>query len=178
MDYKEADSLITICNPEPSIHEKCEEIKRLLSPHKKALIGSKLELEARFDQYDPADFSDHIMFLDHIGDVLLPICDDCRSYKFEVYIYMDGNIENIVSTILQFPPIIRCSNVTFKLHVCEADRPSLLPIEVISSWLNRSIDGSNFNSIKQKQAERFLQIDANRIWNTCEMIKELKKVRN
>ena len=30
----------------------------------------------------------------------------------------------MVATILQFPQIIRCSNVTFKFEVCEADRPT------------------------------------------------------
>ena len=47
----------------------------------------------------------------------------------------------------------------FKFEVCEADRPTPLPVDMISNWFNRSLDGSNYNSTIQKQTERFLQIE-------------------
>ena len=82
---------------------------------------------------------------------------------------------NIINSIIQMPQTCRCS--CLRINLCFVPQPVLLPVEEISSWLNRTIgDGMNFIGRRTPQ-EIFLRIYATRIQNVVEMCDHLAEVR-
>ena len=162
-------------------------------PLKHALIGSKFKFicaiedeavkrygptangEANYYENSCADFEDHESLLLHIGSKLLPIFDQCCSYKFCITLPNKNAATaatEIISGILQFDSVGRCSNVSVLLKNVNYHWPPELPIETIGNWLNRPLIGG------QKQNKRLLQIKVqnDEIPNVYEMFEHLDEV--
>ena len=151
----------------PKLKESCEWIQTILQPLKPALKGAKFEFG------DPEYYS---MLLSHLEKDLLPICDNCRSYKFHTDFYDHSLANKFVSTVLQFSQIDCCSNVLFHFIIYDDD-PIELPADVISNWLNRSHNSNAINANSRIKNERTLAIEIGAyIWNVSEMIDCLKEV--
>ena len=166
-----------------SIGKKCEWIQMILKSFKQALNGSKLQFLCNINYPTPylkSDFTDHSQLLEHVGKELLPICNACQTYKFEISFYWNyGTAKNVIAGILQFVEIDLCSDVQFSFCFDNGDGPAdeELPIEVIGNWLNRTLDES---SSGQGHKGRFLDIECqwnNKFENVEEMIDHLKKVK-
>ena len=131
-------------------------------------------MDIPFENYC-ADFEDHQTLLLHIGSKLLPIFDQCCWYKFCITLPNKNAATaatEIISEILQFDSVSRCSNVSVLLRNVNYNWPVELPIETIGNWLNRPlVDG-------EKQDKRILQIKVadDEIPNAYEMFQHLEKV--
>ena len=122
-----------------------------------------------------ADFEDYEQLLLHIGSKLLQIFDQCCAYKFCITLpSKNGAIAatEIISGILQFDSVSRCSNVSVLLRNLNYHWPPELPIETIGNWLNRPPTGG------EKQNKRLLQIKVqnDEIPNVYEMFEHLDEV--
>ena len=120
-----------------TIKNKCQKIEKYLQPIKNALKDSNsIRFFADINQDDQSSFSDHSIFLSYLDEQLLKICNSSRRYEFEITFRSDKNAgTNFISSLLQMPAIIRCSNLEITLnHIEEAQQ---LPVETISDWLNR-----------------------------------------
>lgn len=177
---------INYCSRLTTIRDKSESIKAILAPIKFALNGSKFEfktiLEIRFNY-----FTD---LIEHIGNELLTICNNCRSYRFTIY-YLpacQSMATNAIATILQFEQIALCSHVFFDLRINEITRTALecdckLPVDAIANWLNRRHQNL-FDVLKldwhgQVQKRRNLTIEINdNIRNFSRILNYLKEVTN
>ena len=142
------------------IEEKCKFIESYLLPIKQALNDSDMvEFHAEISENNRNYFSDHSKLLDYIRNRFLPICISSRGYEFQIRFVSDGNsIKNMIVSILEMDKIRRCSNVTIEMFNGEQNRNEfpVLPVEEISTWLERSADGME-NAIQ----ERFLKIYLN-----------------
>ena len=176
-----------------TVEERFAWVQKIFRPSfKRTLIGSKLKficaIEDEAIQYmdeqqaekwpyenSCADFEDYETLLLHIGSKLLQIFDQCFSYKFCITLpNKNGAIAatEIISEILQFDSVSRCSNVSVLLRNVNYHWPPELPIKTIGNWLNRPlIDG-------QKQSKRILQIKVqdDEIPNVYEMFEHLDEV--
>ena len=155
------------------IEDKCEWIKGQLEPIKQLLSGSKLEIDCVINQN--GGFTDHAALLSHIENELLPIIGTCRGFKLNASFYSDrDSAENIIESLLQMQPIIRCSTV----HLCLIQTGPIvnLLVDVIANWL--VVD--ECHDTKKKKEERFLHIDTDRnrirIQNTQDIWELLKTV--
>ena len=163
---------------------------------KHALIGSKFKFicaiedeavkrygptangEESYYENSPADFEDSDTLLLHISSKLLPIFNQCCSYKFCITLPNKQAViseDDIISEILQFDSVSRCSNVSFLLTHVNYNWPQCLPylpVETIGNWLNRPLNAG------QKQNKRLLQIkvEHDEIPNVYEMFENLEKV--
>ena len=143
----------------------------ILRPLKTLLIGAEFE----FSFEKQSSQSNYTKLLDHIEKELLPICNACCSYKFDIRFNSDmNNLTTLIASILHLEPVIRCSNVQFDCKISPGLRWNYggvqLPVAPILSWL------LNADSI-QKRKERILKISAEaRILNFEDMIDRLKKV--
>ena len=147
----------------------------LLQPVKHAMNGAKFKfrvaVSSRLD-----GFTDNSMFLAHLEEELLPICNACRSYKFEIYFLSDhSSATNIIATILQFGPIDGCSEVLFDLYYPHY-LPTELPVMSIVNWLNRGPNSDTINANGQLKKERILEIFSPSIPNLLALVNGLKKV--
>ena len=163
-------------SPQP-IAEKCELITSYLQVLKPALYDTRiLRFHGTIDHCVPYYFSDHSQLLCHLRDQLLPICGNVRRYKFKIMFNTDKDAGgSVISSILQMPQIIRCSDV-FIQPTFYSDE---FPIEDISNWLHqKNTDGVGVGveNVGQKETQRFLQLDSCIIPNAQEMYKHLKKV--
>ena len=146
--------------------EKCDWMRLMvLEPIKKALIGAKCEFFWCEDN----------ILLNHIAKDLIPICNNSCSYMFHIEdnwwaLCNSAELSNVFHTILQkLAPITCCSKVGFNLVTSDDESciQTQLPVEIISNWLNRVIDGQ-----KQK-----LKIEMTiGISNLSEMVEHIKKV--
>ena len=168
--YVRIDELELVYNGVPiSIIEKCESTRKLLQQFAQKLIGSKLHFRACIDNTDLSSFNDHFELLDHIENRLLPLCNLCRAYKFEVEFRFDsGAAESVISSLLQMTPIIRCFNVKMLFYFVHS--PTQLPMEGIINWLT---DNSNGNHSEKK---KILQIDIASIINVYETFRRILQV--
>ena len=163
-------------NGQKSIEEKCRSIQKYLQPlkEKEALNDSILiRFGGIINRDNQAHFSDHSKLLDYLSEQLLKICNSSRGYNFSTYLRTEeAEAEaNVINSIIQKPQICRCSHLRF--HLCCVPKPVLLPVEAISSWLNRSIhDGMNF-TCRRTAKEIFLRIYAAKIQNAVEMCAHL-----
>ena len=121
-------------------------------------------------------FNNHSAILDCLPNQLLEICDSSRGYKFRFHFCSDANvITNIISSILQMPPIKRCSHVEIEiLYKCGVQNQ--LPVEEISNWLRISVDKMKSKKMDRKPKEKFLKIRMSDIQNAREMIDHLQMV--
>ena len=150
--------------------EKCDWMRLMvLEPIKKALIGAKCEFLWQ------ESYMDGNMLLNHIAKDLIPMCNNSCSYMFHIEAYSGvfydpakSKLSNIICTILQkLAPITCCSKVEFTLITKGDYIQTQLPVEIISNWFNRVIDGQ-----KQK-----LKIEMTiGISNLSEMVEHIKKV--
>ena len=154
--------------------EKCGSIESYLQPLKEALKDSiSIRFYGIIDRDNQAYFDDHSKLLEYLSEHLLKICNSSREYNFTIFFHSEeaGAGANVIKSIIQMPQICRCS--TLRIFLCYASQ--LLPVEAISSWLNRTIgDGRNF--IARTPQEIFLRIYASRIRNVEEMCDHLAKV--
>ena len=135
-----------------------------------------IEFSAIISQHDRNYFNNHSTLIDYFQNQLLSICDSARGYKFRIYFRSDedeNDITNVISSILQLPTIERCSNVEIEIR-CYWEVNKQLPVEVISNWLEKSVDGMEINS--RKQREKLLTIRMRDIQNVQKMIDHLKSV--
>ena len=161
-------------SPQP-ITDKCELITSYLQVLKPALYDTRiLRFCGTIDHRVPYYFRDHSQLLCHLRDQLLPICGNARRYKFKIMFNTDKDAGgSVISSILQMPQIIRCSDV-FIQPTFYSDE---FPIEDISNWLHqKNTDGVGVENVGQKETQRFLQLDSCIIPNAQEMYKHLKKV--
>ena len=161
-----------------SIEGKCRSIENYLQPLEEALKDANfIRFHGAIDRNDPKNFGDQSKLLDYLSEELLKICNSSRGYDFTIYFRAEEARAgaNVINSIIQMPQICRCSNLRIDLWlIC---LPVLLPVEAISSWLNRSIgDGMNYIGRTPTPKEIFVQIYAARIQNVAEMCDHLAKV--
>ena len=139
-----------------SIVEKCELFDKCLQSIKPALNDSdSLYFKCIISEYDPEQFSNHQTLIKYISERLLPICESSRRYLFGFNFCSDKNSSsNVIASILQMSQI--CRYGCFGVYIGLIDNnPTQLPIETISTWLNRN---SGAMEIHQKQTESALLI--------------------
>ena len=158
---------------EGTIGEKSEWVQMILQHFKQAITGSKFKFLGTISNSDGDGekfFKDSSTLLDQT-DKLLQISDRCRAYKFYIESHINENTPtNVLSTILQFDAIKRCSKITVEF-LSGSYAPTHLPIEVIGNWINRT------NADGQEHNERFLSLEINdEVPNLSEMFEYLKKV--
>ena len=154
-----------------TITNKCQKVEKYLRPIKTALKDSNsIQFVGDIDQDDPTCFSDHSILLGYLSEQLLKICDTSRRYEFKIYFRSDKNSgTNLISSLLQMPPISLCSH--FEIALCLIEEAQQLPVETISDWLNRK---KHDGRIPQ---EIFMKIYLHEIQNATEMCDHLSKVR-
>ena len=119
------------------------------------------------------------MLLAHLEEELLPICNACRSYEFEIYFLSDySSATNVIATILQFGPIDGCSKILFDLYSTQDFQTEMeMPVMSIANWLNHSRCSDTINNNGQVKKERILEIDSRAyIPNIIALVIVLKKV--
>ena len=175
--FKEVKLFYAYTIGQKSIEEKCRSGENYLQTLKEALNDSILiRFGGIIDRNDLTKFSDHSKLLDYLSEHLLKICNSSRGYEFYISFYTEeeaGAEANVIISIMQMPQICRCSTLRLKLYCFP--QHVLLPVEAISSWLNRTIgDGMNF--IGRTPKEIFLQIYVAGIQNVVEMCDHLVEV--
>ena len=162
------------------IEEKCELVELHLRPLIPALNDSKMILIRAAIRKHPKDFSDYSTLLDHIRNRLLPICDSARCYKFDIVFPLDANTTtataNVISSVLQMQPIMRCSNVEIRFLYCGRQIQNQLPVEAILYWLETSNNEAGMGISIKSRKEKLLQVQMWGIQNSVEMIDHLKMV--
>ena len=156
------------------VEAKCQWFESHLLPLKLVLKDSnKITLYAIIDRDRCGHFRDHTQLLDYLRTRLLPICNSSRAYKFIIRLY-NKSTPDMIASLLQMPEIKRCSNVNIVfLRRCE-EHHYHLPVEEVSNWLERCVDG--MEKAAQNQKERYLRITMDSIKNAREMIDHLKMV--
>ena len=158
--------------------QKFEGIQMLLQPINHAINGAKFEFQGQICNNNSFhDFTDNSMLLAHLEKELLPICNACRSYKFEIFFWSDySSTTNVIATILQFGPIDGCSEVLFDLY-SNPHFQTEMPVMSIVNWLNHSRSSDTINNNGQVKKERILEIDSRAyITNLLALVNGLKKV--
>ena len=158
-----------------SIAEKCDLFDGCLQSIKPALNDSNLINYICIVSENAANqFSNYQTLIEYIRERLLPICESSRQYLFGFNLFSDKNsASNIIALILQMSQIYRygCFGVYIGLI---GTIPAQLPIETISTWLNRN---SGAMEIHQKQTDSFLLIRSSETFqNIPEMCDFLKMV--
>ena len=154
------------------IDEMCQSVVNYLQPLKSALKDSNIiYFSGVINQGQVFNyFTDHSKLLNHLQEVLMPICNSSRGYNFKILFYTNKNTgSKVAATILQMPAIARCS--TLKISLILLRDPIQLPVEAISNWLHRRYDGTNEN-----RRELFLRIEVYNIENIGDLYEHLKKV--
>ena len=166
-----------------SIEEKCRSVENYLQPLKEALNDlTAVRFDGVIDRNAHSNFSDHSKLLDYLSEQLLKMFNSSREYDFTIFFHLEEEAEaeaNVINLIIQMPEVCRCSHLRFHLWRVpwREPQPMLLPVDAISSWLNRSIgDGMNFIGRTPTAKEIFLQIYANSIENVVEMCDHLVEV--
>ena len=154
------------------VAKKCRLFAKYLQPLKGKLNDSNLiHFKGAICQNERSQFNDAFSLLNHIRDELLPICDLARQYKFEIFWSDNNAATNVLSSILQFPQLARCTNIS----LCNWANDHLLPVEIISKWLTeKSEDEIKYNG--KSRRERLLQIGTVMNGDVLEMCDYLKEV--
>ena len=145
--------------------------------------SNKICFVADINRNYPRYFSDHSSVVIYLRDRLLPICGSSRRYEFDItlitspislrvrYSEFNGNsAAHVISSLLQFPQVRLCSNVSIKLRGYRGYYSTIarLPVEDISNWLTpKNDEGVEIRS--KKEGNRFLLIYSGIIPNTREM---------
>ena len=173
---------------EQSIAEKCQSLVKYLQPLKEALNNLVLiYFVAVINANDGSCFSDSSKLLNHVQNEVIPICNSSRGYRIEIsYFESMNDCPNVIASILQMNPFIRCSHLEIIFHRYfhtdtygelstwssqHAVEPPQLPIERISNWLHRKSETINENSKK-----RFLRINLSKTQNALELLAHLQEV--
>ena len=162
--------------------QKCERFQMLLQPIKHAINGAKFEFKGEIFNYDCFhDFTDNSMLLAHLEEEMIPICNACRSYKFEINFLSDhSSATNVIATILQFGPIDGCSKILFDFRSQYLPTEIEIPVMSIVNWLNHSRSSDTINNNGQVKKERILEIDLRAAYTTIPnilaLVNGLKKV--
>ena len=143
-----------------TIGERFEWVQTILQPFKQALTGSKFEFvgiirnEWAFKD-DKGVFKDPSMLLNHI-DKLLQIFNQYSPHTYKPYIEScinENPSTNILSAILHFDAIVRCSKIRVLFNYGDSMQMTRLPIEAIGNLLNRNNANGQERFLTQ---ERFL----------------------
>ena len=158
-----------------SIAEKCDLFDGCLQSIKPTLNDSNLiNLNCLTAKNVQKQFSNHQTLVKYVSERLLPICESSRSYSFFIGFVSDENsASNVIDSILQMAQISRygCFGVYIGLI---NNNPAQLPIETISTWLNRKSGAMEF---RQKQTGNVLRIRSSETFqNIPEMCDLLKTV--
>ena len=160
------------------IEDKCQRIEKYMKPIMPALKHTNsIRFVAEINQDNQASFSDHTNLLSYLNEQMKKTFKLCRRYEFVIYyFYSNKNAgANVISSLLQMPPISQCSNFGITLMHFKEERSLELPIKTISDWLNPMIDGrKTYSRIPQ---EIFMEIRTQEIQNVTEMCDHLSKVR-
>lgn len=136
------------------IEKKYKFIESYLLALKSALNDSNMiEFNADIYEHSHSYFSNHLQLLDYLRYRFLPVFfNSSHRYKFNIHFSSDGNSSaKVVASILQIPQIERCSNVEIEVNNGEQK----LPVDAISNWLEKSVDGMKNN---KGQKKRFLKV--------------------
>ena len=161
--------------------QKCERAQILLQPIKHSINGAEFEFRGNVSNTRRSSrlsgFTDNSVLLAHLEKELLPICNACRRYMFAIrWTHTDNSaVTNTITTILQFGPIDRCSEVLFNLYNPHY-LPTELPVMSIVNWLNRGPNSDTINTNEQVKKERILEIYLPSIPNLLALVNGLKKV--
>ena len=156
-----------------TIEEMCHLIVIYFQPLKMAPNKSHLtNFIGKIDENDPCEFNTHLQLLSHVQEEFLPIFNSSLGYRFTIYFSSDRNSgTNVISSILQMPPIQHSSNVEIILFGLA--QPIQLPVESISNFLHQKYDGIHENS-----KDRYLRINLPEIQNVHATCEHFKKVIN
>ena len=158
-----------------SIAEKCDLFDGCLQSIKPALNDSNLINYICIVSENAANqFSNYQTLIEYISERLLPICKSSRQYIFGFNFFSDKNSSShAIDSILQMAQISRYGCVGVYIGLIGTN-PAQLPIETISTWLNRNSDAME---IHQKQTESVLLIRSSETFqNIPEMCALLKTV--
>ena len=135
--------------------QKCERFQILLQPIKHAINDAKFEFIGQiYNNNSFRDFTDNSMLLTHLEEEMIPICNACRSYKFEINFLSDhSSATNVIATILQFGPIDGCSKILFDFRSQYLPTEIEIPVMSIVNWLNRGPTSDMINT-NEKSKER------------------------
>ena len=152
----------------------------LLQPIKHAINGAKFEFRDVRGGFD-RDVAGNWIVLAQLEKELLPICNACRSYMFDIgCIRVTDTLAYglTIATILQFGPIDGCSKVLFYLRsIFAVFSPTEVPVMSIANWLNRGPNSDTINTNEQVKNERILKIVSRaNISNLLALVNFLKKV--
>ena len=186
-------------SPEQSIAEKCQSLVKYLQPLKEALNNLVLlYFVAVINANDGSCFSDSSKLLNHVQNEVIPICNSSRGYRIEISYFESemNDCPNVIASILQMNPFIRCSHLEIILHrYFHTDtygdvEPPQLPIERISNWLERAnlkspqlpierisnwLHGKS-ETINENSKKRFLRINLSKTQNALELLAHLQEV--
>ena len=139
---------------------------------KEAISDSKLiHFYVGINNNLPCQFTNSCLFLDHLRNSFLPICDSLHGYKFRIDFQSDKKTTgNIIVHMLQMIPIITIPHIEFDM--CYSLHRTQLPVSVVSNWLHRTLEKSD----QRQKKEIFLGIYSYHILNVQEMVDHLIKV--
>ena len=155
------------------IKDKCQRIEKYLKPIMPVLEHTNsIRFSVNINQDDQASFSDHTYLLRYLSEQLQHTLN-LSHYEFEIYFWSNRNAgANVISSLLQMPPIRQCSN--FEISLWHIEEALELPIKTVSDWLNPMIDGrKTYSRIPQ---EIFMKIRTQEIQNVTELYDHLSKV--
>ena len=157
--------------------KRCELVPLLLRSITHTLNGAKMEFWGAIS-CRLVDFIDNLTLLTHLEKELLPICNNCRGYKFKIHFYSDhSSLTKVIATILQFGQIADSSNVSFNFDLHD-EWPTELPIDAIANLLSCTHNFDAINSNGRAKQERLLEIRINDyIHNVSKMLNSLKTVK-
>ena len=152
------------------IAAKCQFIEDQLKLIKHVLDDTILLLDAQVNEDDSSFFADHSELLNYFRSQLLPACDGKpRGYWIQIGLSSDeSDAKYVLTSLLQMPQIICCSNVRIKIYA-DDDEQMKLPIKEISNWLHQKHSGRRDRSLRIYLNERIVGIE--------EMVALLKTVR-
>ena len=163
------------------IANKCETFVNQLQKFPRLNEANSICVLANISQKRRGYFIDHTQLLEHLHNQLLSIFGYCRRFEFRIGLGSDnGNITNIIASILEMQQVDECSNVA--IHLDDVKPTYMykyrLPIETISNWLhrNRNTDNGGNEFANQNHQKRVLEIEVALILNVLEMVNHLKEV--
>ena len=115
------------------------------------------------------------MFLAHIGNDLLSICNAFRAYEFHVGFLSEKTAPTVISSILEMGPARDCANVKFVIlgkGQIYQPQPTPLPEEAIRNWFFHSVAEDRKHKNRKKKS---LEIRMNGISNGAEIQTHLKE---
>ena len=170
-------SLVYLTFSQP-IAEMCESFCRYLPSIKQTLHDSEMiyfycqiNEEEDGEENPTGSFSDHSTLIEHIRDVV-SICDSSRGYAFEFVYYKQTDFDtggNLIAPILEMPAIACSSTVSIFYNNSTITE---LPVETISSWLNRERHALDQNK-RVRTLEFISNVQDDQIQEMCAFLKQV-----